>query len=254
MAEGGKFYGGAYAAKMAVKGEAGPTGVDVGQPMGKVDLILDAKDELNYDKASQWVAWLGYEHNHKKWPKVQLHHTRFRENSGNGTSSFGPASVEIDSRLAVDATDIVFYYTLLDAPTKIDLGMGSRRLSVDFKVDATINFPPNPPVLPPGMPEFPEEPQDVSAHKKTTQHMPILYGSLYHDLPLKGTYVSAASVFSKYKDRKLYHSRLAVGWVSDYYLGIEAGYSHQLHRFSADDSVTVDIKLGGPYIAALLRF
>lgn len=55
VANTGNFYGGAYAAKMAIRGEAGPTGVEAG-PLGKTDIILDAKSEMGYDKANQWVA------------------------------------------------------------------------------------------------------------------------------------------------------------------------------------------------------
>jgi len=195
---------------------------------------------MGYDKANQWVAWLGYEHDNYPWPKVQVHHTSLRE-SGTGDTTLEGAPSHIKSRLAVDATDVVFYYTPFDLPAQIDLGFGLRRLSVDFNVNAIIS-------------PYPGFTVPISKHKKTTQHMPILYASGYYPLPLKGTYASAATVFSKYKDRKLYHSRLAVGWISPYHLGVEAGYSHQLHRFSAEDSIEVDIKLGGPFVALSLRF
>src|SRR5699024_4318699 len=208
------------------------------------DFTLDTKSEMGYDKANQWVAWIGFEHDNHPWPKVQIHHTSFRESGAeNPRVSANGLTIDstIKSSLAVDATDFVFYYTPFDLPVKLDLGFGMRRLAVDFDVDITLQ--PRPNVIVP-----------VSEHKKVTQHMPILYASGYYPLPLKGTYASAATVFSKYKDRKLYHSRLAVGWISPYHLGIEAGYSHQLHRFSAEDSIEVDIKLGGPFVALSLRF
>lgn len=163
-----------------------------------------------------------------------------------------PIDTQVQSRLTVDATDFVFYYTPFDLPAQIDLGFGMRRLAVDFKVNAQPDMTSLPPHLP--LPPNANELTRINKHKKTTQHMPILYASGYYPLPLKGTYASAATVFSKYKDRKLYHSRLAVGWISPYHLGIEAGYSHQLHRFSAEDSIKVDIKLGGPFVAFSLRF
>ncbi len=258
----GKVYGGIYAAKIAVRGEAGPTGVNT--PFGKADFILDTKNEMGYDKANQWVAWIGYEHDNHPWPKVQIHHNSFRE-SGTGHADIAvPASsslanmpgmpstidTEVKSSLAVDATDFLFYYTPFDLPVKLDLGVGVRRLAVDFKVNASPDILGSlPPHAPSGLP-----PVNIVRHKKVTQHMPIFYASGYYSLPLKGTYATAATVYSQYKDRKLYHSRFAVGWISPYHLGIEAGYSHQLHRFNAEDSINVDIKLGGPFVALSLRF
>src|SRR5699024_11353682 len=41
VANTGQWYGGAYAAKIAVHGEAGPTGVNT--PFGKADFTLDTK-------------------------------------------------------------------------------------------------------------------------------------------------------------------------------------------------------------------
>lgn len=223
------FYGGIYAAKIAVKGNAGPHGQ-----------VRDVRKELDYDKADQWVAWLGIEHDHSPWPKVQLHHTGFSESGtkdmGDSGPPFTPQS-KLYSKLNVNASDLVFYYTLPSLPLTFDLGGGIRRLEVAFDF-----IPQN---APPFIPEM---------HKKTTQHIPIVYASAFKTLPLKGTYASAAIVASRFKDRKLYNSRLALGWISDAKLGVELGYNHQRHRFKSDESVEIDLKLGGPFVAVSLHF
>lgn len=51
----GKVYGGIYAAKIAVRGEAGPTGVNT--PFGKADFILDTKG-LRQGQPMGGLDWL----------------------------------------------------------------------------------------------------------------------------------------------------------------------------------------------------
>jgi|GEM_PF-2621263 len=262
-------YGGAYAAKVALKGTAGPSNSPAGKPGAPIQANLnrfDVKDELGLDRANQWVFWVGFEHNNSPWPKLQIHHSSLSE-SGHGSatrgikySSFPELDVDISltNKLSIHATDIVGYYTIPNVPMRLDLGGGFRRLQVAYTMaidNMDINFPS---FFPPHMQGQVEGtiaenmPEGIS--KKTTQHIPIFYANFYKQLPLRGTYANISTVASRFKDRKLYTNRFALGWRSDYNLGIEAGYSHQRHRFKGDDTVDIDIKIGGPYAAISLSF
>lgn len=262
-------YGGAYAAKVALKGNAGPSNNPADNPNVPIKANLnrfDVKDELGLDRANQLVFWVGFEHERSAWPKLQIHHSSLSE-SGHGTASRGViygsfpelnVDIALHNKLSIHATDVVGYYTIPNVPFRLDLGGGLRRLQVAYKMsinDMSIHFHP---AMPPTMHETVEGlidesmPEDIS--KKTTQHIPIFYANLYKQLPVRGTYTSFSTVASRFKDRKLYTNRFAVGWRSDYHLGIEAGYSHQRHRFKGSDTVDIDIKIGGPYAAVSLSF
>lgn len=262
-------YGGAYAAKVALKGNAGPSN----NPGDNPDIPLkanlnrfDVKNELGLDDANQWVFWVGLEHNNSPWPKLQIHHSSLSE-SGKGMATRSIAygnfpelsmDISLSNKLSIHATDMVGYYTLPNVPFRLDLGGGLRRLQVSYKMsinDKAIDFHP---AMPPHMHGTVEgmidEHMPEGIAKKTTQHIPIFYANAYKQLPLRGTYVSFSTVASRFKDRKLYTNRFAMGWRSDYKLGIEAGYSHQRHRFKGSDTVDIDIKIGGPYAAVSLSF
>lgn len=225
-------YAGVDAAYVTPTGEAGSGGYSAS---------LDG--ELGYGRSYQPRMFVGVEHPLPLLPNVRLSRSRFSESAvhslvaGVHAGGSRPAMM-MDSRLQITATDLTLYYTPLEWPLKLDVGLNLRHLDVDFMLEVTPEGAPAP---------------LQTIHKSASQVFPALYVGTHAGLPFFDSYVSAQVLYSRYQDRRLEQARVALGWRPMPLLRLELGYRHERQEFSSN-AINVDMTTSGPFVSLGLRF
>lgn len=239
------FYAGAYASRVEMKGDAGPASVQQ----------KDLQQNLGYQNTNLLVFFIGLEHQRAGWPNVRLRHTHLGESARqvNVVKPVGSPmtmTVDIDSKLIMDMTDLLFYYApVKTAAAQLDWGFGVRRLSVDLSLDIDLTREVS---LPPPMGSTTHTSIVESPHP--IEFKPIFYVGGRANLPLQGMYVRSETFASAYKDRRMLDTRIGLGARNPAGVGFELGYSYQLHKFSKDDLVDIDMSMGGSYVALTWQY
>jgi outer membrane protein len=224
------IYGGVYTGRTALSGVISSGSGDA-----------DVEDDLGYDDGRQTVIYLGLEHAVPVLPNLRLKHSTLSEEARGqvqNTFSFGGQTFNVATNVAssfdLDYTDLTLYYTPLDNVVKLDIGLTARQISADFYIQEDGN---------PGN----------SGEESISEVIPLLHIGAYGKLPLTGFYATGEINAIGYDGNSITDMRAGIGWVSDFMLGVELGYS----RLALDvdvDNVIADLEVGGPYLALSLNF
>ncbi len=224
------IYGGLYTGQAALSGLISSGTGDV-----------DVEDDLGYDDSRQTVVYLGLEHAVPILPNLRLKHATLSEDArgqvqNNFTFGGQPftTTTNVISSFDLDYTDLTLYYSPLDNVVKIDLGLAVRQIEADFVIQQD------------GVPANRGE-------ASISQAIPMLHVGAYGKLPLTGFYATGEVNVVGYDGDNIADVRAGIGWISDFLLGVELGYSQLSLDVDVDD-VIADIEIGGPYLALSLNF
>ncbi|MEE4250797.1 MAG: TIGR04219 family outer membrane beta-barrel protein [Alcanivoracaceae bacterium] len=224
------IYGGLYTGQTALSGI-------LSSGTGEADV----EDDLGYDDGRQTVVYLGLEHAVPILPNLRLKHSTLSDDARGQVQSpftFGGQvfipTTNVVSSFDLDYTDLTLYYSPLDNVVKIDLGLTARQIEGDFVIQEDGN-PAN------------------RGEEKISQVIPMLHVGAYGKLPLTGFYATGEVNVVGYDGNNVADVRAGIGWISDFLLGVELGYSQLSLDVDVDD-VVADLEIGGPYLALSLNF
>ncbi|MCH8543506.1 MAG: TIGR04219 family outer membrane beta-barrel protein [Alcanivorax sp.] len=200
---------------------------------------IDMKDDLGFGRERQNVLYFGLEHFVPLVPNVRLKHMVMSDSSRNtiernfefGGGNF-TAGQNVESDFDLDMTDLTLYYTPLNNVVKLDAGLNIRRVDADFRLRN-------------GGPEGRE------AAKET---FPMLHLAARANLPFSGLYAGAEINTIRYDGSRIQDYTVKAGWVSDFLLGVELGYSQYDIKLDDVSGLDTDLEFGGPYLALSLTF
>lgn len=207
---------------------------DLGKPAASID-------ELGADKDNNTFYYVALEHPVPLIPNLKLQHNDI-SSSQTGTLSSGfsldnvtyPAGTEVATDFDLSYTDATLYYEFLDNWLNLDLGLTIRKYSGELSAAAA---------------GFDNEQVDVDVT------LPLLYARFQFDLPFTGFSAGVEANAVKYKDNSVsdYSAKVSYTFDSIMDLGIEVGYKTTSIQIDEDD-INTDIRLKGPYAAAVFHF
>ncbi|MBZ2189870.1 TIGR04219 family outer membrane beta-barrel protein [Alcanivorax sp. JB21] len=200
---------------------------------------IDMKDDLGYGRERQNVLYFGLEHVVPMVPNVRLKHMVMSDSSRNTIErsfQFGGGTFvitdEVQSEFDLDMTDLTLYYTPLDNVVKLDVGLNVRRVDADFRMRSGGD----------------------DGRETAKETFPMLHLAARGNLPFSGLYAGAEINAIRYDGSRVEDYTVKAGWVSDFLLGVELGYSQFNVELDDVSGLDTDLEFGGPYLALSLTF
>lgn len=199
---------------------------------------VDMEDDLGFDRSRQNVLYFGLEHFVPLVPNVRLRHMALSDSGRATTAGFvfdGQAFAgDVRSSFDLDMTDLTLYYTPLDNVVKLDAGLNVRRIDAEFDVRT--------------------EPAAIQGNETARETFPMLHLGARVNLPFSGFYAGGEINTIRYDGSRIEDYTARVGWVSDFLLGVELGYSHFNIKLDDISGLDADLEFGGPYLALSVSF
>ncbi|HEB93510.1 MAG TPA: TIGR04219 family outer membrane beta-barrel protein [Gammaproteobacteria bacterium] len=218
-----------------------PSGTITDKASGNSD-TLNASDQLGYQEENISYLWLNVKHPIPLLPNVRLEYVT-PSFEGNTKKSFtwagDPYSINTNSKLELQQTDIVLYYNLLDNTfwATLDLGLDLKLIDYSYELRNASNAYSDSASLP----------------------IPMLYARTRAQIPMTNIGLEADIKFIGYGDTQLYDFRAKVDYTFDYVPviqpAIELGYRTQKFKIDEDGEDTkIDFEFSGIYGGVMLRF
>jgi outer membrane protein len=231
----------------------GAPGVDVNakaygwqaQPSGtfstttRNDTSVDVEDDLDFDKNRNNVFSVAVEHPVPLVPNVRVAAAGISDEQDStltqqityNNQSFSRNS-DVSSEYQLDYTEATLYYAPWKILAKPKIGITARRLDMKFAIQNSNGT----------------NRQSV----KATQTLPMIHAGVRADLPLTGFYVRGEADAVSYDGNSLTDATAALGWRSDFNLGLELGYRRMNLTLDDVSDIDADFKLGGPFLSLSL--
>lgn len=230
---------------------AGAPGVDVtagaygwdAQPSGTFkstripgDDEIDVEDDLDFDSDRNNVFFASLEHAVPLVPNLRIGAADISDTQDStltrsvtyNNQSFSK-SERVRSEYQLDYTEATLYYSPWETVAKVDIGITARRIDAEFVIESRDS----------------NKRESISA--KAT--LPMIHAGIRADLPLTGFHVKGKVDAVSYGGNSLTDVVAALGWRSDFNLGLEAGYRRMDLTLDDVDDLDADFELGGPYLA-----
>lgn len=189
---------------------------------------IDLESSLNFSSESDTYFWAAFDHPVPLIPNIRLEMTSL---SHQGTTSaslnFLGSSATGPSKIALDSTDIILYYRLLDNWVNLDLGLNMRKIEGEFRIDDQL--------------------QDFS------ETIPMLYLAAQLDLPFSGFSVGADYSLVSYDGSNYDDIRLRAIYEMGV-IGFEAGLRTTLIKLDDVDNINADLEFSGLMLGMFLHF
>ncbi len=218
-----------------------PSGTITYKVSGNSD-TLSASDQLGYQEENISYLWLNVKHPIPLLPNVRLEYVtpNFEGNTKKGFTWAGDNyTINTNSKLELQQTDIVLYYNLLDNTfwATLDLGLDLKLIDYSYELRNASNAYSDSGNLP----------------------IPMLYARTRAQIPMTGIGLEADIKFIGYGDTQLYDFRAKVDYTFDFVPviqpAIELGYRTQKFKIDEDGEDTkVDFEFSGIYGGVMLRF
>lgn len=197
-------------------------------------------DELGFDKNNNTFYYVALEHPIPLIPNIKLQQNDISSRqTGTLSGNFSlnnetyVAGTDVATNFDLSYTDAVLYYEILDNWLNLDLGITVRKYSGELQARADART----------------DTVDVDVT------LPLGYARFQFDLPLTGFSAGVEANIIKYKDNSVsdYSAKISYMFDSALDLGLEVGYKTASIKIDEDDVIT-DIRLKGPYAAAIFHF
>lgn len=203
------------------------------------DTSVDVQDDLDFESNRNNVFSLAVEHPVPMVPNVRVAAAGISDEQDStlrdGVTYNGQpysASTDVTSEYQLDYTEATLYYAPWEIVAKPKIGITARRLDMKFMIqnrDGTNR-------------------QSVEA----TQTLPMIHAGVRADLPLTGLYVRGEADAVSYAGNSLTDATAALGWRSDFNLGLELGYRRMNLTLDDVSDIDADFNLGGPFLSLSL--
>jgi outer membrane protein len=201
---------------------------------------IDVNKDLGYDDGNLGYYYISLEHPVPLLPNVRISKTDIDEDANGrltNTVRYGDiifqANEDVSSKVQLDQTDIILYYSLLDNVVNLDLGLNAKYIDSKARITGAISG---------------TQTADVSGW------VPMAYAGVGVDLPLTGLSVSADGAYVKYESSSFYDVTVRATYTSPWFVGADVGYRKiKLDLDDFDDSFA-DVEFDGPYAGLYLHF
>lgn len=204
---------------------------------------IDLEDDLNLSSNSGTHWYIGLEHDIPLLPNIRLAGSELDESATarleNNIVFDGvvfPAGVITSSEMDLSHRDLTLYYSVLDTPLKLDLGLTIRQFDGGISSQSTFLT------------------TRVTASLDLDATVPLLYAGAQMDLPIPGLYVASDINAATYDGSHFYDIWARIGYVLDIGLGVEAGYRRAQLDVDDIDDLEADLTISGRYLALIFRF
>ncbi len=197
-------------------------------------------DELGFDENNNNFYYIALEHPIPLIPNIKLQQNDISSRQTgtlSGDFSLNNVSFEAGTKVTTDFdlsyTDATLYYEILDNWLNLDLGVTVRKYSGQLQAKA----------------------DTLADSVDVDVTLPLGYARFQFDLPLTGFSAGVEANLIRYKDNSVsdYSAKISYMFDSIMDLGIEVGYKTASIKIDEDD-VNTDIRLKGPYAAAIFHF
>lgn len=198
-------------------------------------------DELGFDENNNSFYYIAIEHPVPLIPNIKLQHNdissrqtgTLNDDFSLNTTPVFDAGTEVSTDFDLSYTDAVLYYEFLDNWLNLDLGVTVRKYSGELRARA----------------EGGSDKVDVDVT------LPLGYARFQFDLPLTGFSAGFEGNYINYSGNTVsdYSAKVSYMFDSVLDLGIEVGYKAASIKIDEDD-IDTNIRLKGPYAAAIFHF
>jgi outer membrane protein len=207
---------------------------------GDVGQTSASLNDLGVDDNNNSFYYIAVEHPIPLIPNIKLQQndissrqTGTLSNDFNLNNQSFPAGTAVTTDFDLSYTDAVLYYEILDNWLNLDVGVTVRKYSGEL-IAQSLNA---------------SDSVDVDVT------LPLGYARFQFDLPLTGFSAGLEANLIRYQDNSIsdYSAKISYMFDSALDLGVEVGYKTTSIQIDEDD-VNTDIRLKGPYAAAIFHF
>ena len=197
---------------------------------------VDIKDNLFWDDESQGYLFATFEHFVPLVPNVKIILTSI-DQDGSGSTSFEfddeSFTGDVSNDFAIDSTDLILYYEVLDNVVSLDIGLNIRNLKVDYTITSS----------------------DTSTTVKDSfnETVPMLY-ALVGVTPWPDVIISGELSYIAFDGSSISDFTAKVAYTTDFLVGFEAGYRMQEYEFDDISDTDADLSFDGIFAGAYLKF
>jgi len=197
---------------------------------------VDIKDNLFWDDESQGYLFVTFEHFVPLIPNAKLVHTSIdQDGSGNTSFVFDDETFtgNVTNDFAIDTTDLILYYEVLDNIVSLDIGLNIRNLKVDYTILST----------------------DTNTIEKDSldETVPMLY-ALVGASPWPDVIISGEISYIAFDGSSISDITAKIAYTTDFFVGFEAGYRMQEYEFDDISDTDADLSFDGIFAGAYLKF
>ncbi len=202
---------------------------------GKVQFLgsdVDLQNEFGLSSSTNEIFYIAFEHAVPVLPNIKLQYSSVSTTGSkqlsksvtfdNTTYNVGDT---INSRYALDNTDFILYYEVLDNWLSLDLGVDIKVFDGEVAMSSTNT-------------------SNSSVHA-FDEPLPMLYAKAQFDIPITGFYISGEGSAIKTDDSKVADFKLLVGYESDLGLGGELGWRKLSLDVDDADDMFADVSTDG---------
>ena len=197
-------------------------------------VAVDIKDNLFWDDESQGYFFVTFEHFVPIIPNVKIVHTSI-DQAGSGNTSFEfdgkTFSGDVDNKFAIDTTDLILYYEVLDNIVSLDIGLNIRTLKVDYTITST----------------------GAIEKDSINETVPMLY-ALVGVSPWPDVIISGEMSYIAFDGSSISDITAKIAYTTDFFVGFEAGYRMQEYEFDDISDTDADLSFDGIFAGAYLKF
>lgn len=196
---------------------------------GATDDAIDMETNLNYSGEKDSYVYAAFEHFVPFVPNVRIERASMNHTGASAaTFNFNGVAVPAgNSSIALDTTDTIIYWRLLDNWVNFDFGFNARKLTGDFTLGA----------------------ETVSV----SETVPMLYLAAQFDLPFSGFSVGMDINNISYSDVSYQDVRIRALYEMGVF-GVELGMKTTTLELKGLDSVDADLEFSGMMVGAFLHF
>ncbi|PCJ86661.1 MAG: hypothetical protein COA54_08095 [Thiotrichaceae bacterium] len=199
-------------------------------------IAVDIKDNLFWDDESQGYLFVTFEHFVPLIPNVKIIHTSIdQDGSGNTTFEFNgqPFNGDISNKFAIDTTDLILYYEVLDNVVSLDIGLNIRNLKVDYIITNSDT--------------------NTTEEDSFNETVPMLY-ALVGVTPWPDVIISGEMSYIAFDGSSISDITAKIAYTTDFFVGFEAGYRMQEYEFDDISDTDADLSFDGIFAGAYLKF
>ncbi|HVL00617.1 MAG TPA: TIGR04219 family outer membrane beta-barrel protein [Dongiaceae bacterium] len=204
---------------------------------------IDLEKDLGLDGGNGTYIYVAVEHGIPLLPNVRLAYTELEDDADTRLDSTivvdglpFPEDTFVRSEADLSHTDLTLYYEVLDDGVNLDLGVTARQFDGGISITGYNIF------------------GTLTATQSLDTIVPLLYGAVQFDLPIRGLYVAADGSALAFDGSSFYDLWLKAGYVFSFGLGLELGYRKIDMQAEDVEGTDADITLDGQYLALVFAF
>jgi outer membrane protein len=202
--------------------------------------LVDVEKDLGFgEKETNSFMWAYLDHPLPLIPNIKIQQTKYSDkSSGTLSKNFTFAKKDFviseatTSELTLNQTDIILYWRLLDNWVNLDVGIETKGIKGNIKIDS----------------------QTKHIDEDFSLVVPLAYAKVRFDLPFTGLSVEADIATVSYSGNSFTDTKAAIVYETSIGLGALAGYRNETLKLDDIDDTDADITISGMYAGVFFHF